>query len=214
VPAFQEQKGMNLQPAEWLSLLPGQALLVFVAELCVVTLFTLRVIFIARGKKVLAPLVGFFEVTIWLYAIGQVMKNMNDVSCFLAFAGGFTLGSFLGLWLEKWLALGTVVVRTITNKDATLLIADLRQARFGVTSLDATGSRGPVKLVFTVVRRKELDGVLCIVRKFDPQAFYSVDEIQETGPGIFRDQTRLGGLLPLPAITKTRVRERELVSPH
>src|SRR5271169_6738861 len=101
---------------------PVLPVLVFFAELCVVTLSTLRIIFISRGKKVLAPLVGFFEITIWLFAIGQVMHNLNDPFCFLGFAGGFTLGNYLGMLAEKWLALGTVVVRTITRKDATGLV--------------------------------------------------------------------------------------------
>jgi hypothetical protein len=47
-----------------------------------------------------------------------------------------------------------------------------------------------------VVRRKELDGVLGIVRRFDPQAFYSVDDIQETGQGVFPARRRLGGVIP------------------
>jgi uncharacterized protein YebE (UPF0316 family) len=176
--------------------LPVLPLLVFVAELVVVTLFTLRVIFIARGKKVLAPLVGFFEVTIWLYAIGQVMKNLDDPACFMGFAGGFTLGNIMGMLTERWLALGTVVVRTITHKNAGELIRGLQSQHFGVTSMDAEGAMGPVKVVFTIVRRKELEGVLNVVRRFDPDAFYSVDELQETGPGIFPERKRMGGLIP------------------
>jgi uncharacterized protein YebE (UPF0316 family) len=170
--------------------------LVFVAELCVVTLSTLRIIFIARGKKLLAPVVGFFEVAIWLFAIGQVMQNLNDVSCFLGFAGGFTLGNYLGMIIERWLALGTVTVRTVTHKDPAALIHELQAARYGVTSQDAEGARGPVKVVFTVVPRRELDGVLAVIRGFDPQAFYAVDEVQEAGPGVFPERRRVRGLLP------------------
>ncbi len=100
--------------------------LVFVAELCVVTLSTLRIIFIVRGKRRLAPLVGFLEVTIWLFAIGQVMQNLNDAGCFLGFAGGFTLGNYLGMLTERWLALGTVAVRAVTTRDTSNLLRELR----------------------------------------------------------------------------------------
>src|SRR5436309_11963645 len=161
------------------SLLP---LLVFIAELSVVTISTLRIIFLSRGMKLLAPLLGFFEVTIWLFAIGQVMQNLNSVGCFLGFAGGFTLGNFFGVLIEKRLALGTVVVRTVTHRDATQLVEDLRRARYGITIHDAEGARGPVKVVFTVVRRRELQDVLTIIRRFDPDAFYSVDQIQAARP--------------------------------
>jgi uncharacterized protein YebE (UPF0316 family) len=176
---------MTLLAADWLPGFPFLPFLVFLAELCVVTLSTLRIIFIARGMKFLAPLLGFFEITIWLFAIGQVMRNLSDVGCFLGFAAGFTLGNFLGVLIEQRLALGNAVVRTVTHRDATDLVESLRAAHFGVTCFDAQGATGPVKMVFTVVRRKEIDRVLGLVRRFDPQAFYAVDEIQEAGPGIF-----------------------------
>ncbi len=174
----------------------GLAILVFFAELCVVTLFTLRIIFIGRGKRVLASTVGFFEITIWLFAISQVMRNLNDPGCFLGFAGGFTLGNYLGMLIEKWLALGTVVVRTFTHKDATDLIRSLQAAQFGVTSIDAVGAKGPVKLVITVIPRKQLTVVLAIIRHFDPSAFHSVDEIQDAEAGIFPQPKRLANILP------------------
>jgi len=75
-----------------LPFLPVLPLFIFAAEVCVVTLCTIRTIFVARGMKFLAPLLGFFEVSIWLFAIGAVMKNLNDIACYAAFAGGFPLG--------------------------------------------------------------------------------------------------------------------------
>jgi uncharacterized protein YebE (UPF0316 family) len=171
-------------------------LLVFVAELTVVTLCTLRIIFLSRGMKILAPLLGFFEVTIWLFAIGQVMQNLQDPGCFLGFAGGFTLGNLLGILIEERLALGSAVVRTITHRDATELVGGLRRAGYGVTSQDAEGATGPVKMVFTVVQRRDLEGVLGIIRRFDAKAFYSVDEIQDVGPGIFPERKGMRGVIP------------------
>ena len=174
-------------------------LLVFLAELCVVTLATVRTIFVSRGRKVPASALGFFEVTIWLFAIGQVMRNCNDLGCHVAFAAGFTLGNFLGVVVERRLALGTLVVRTITRRDATALVRGLRAAEYGVTTLDAEGATGPGKVVLTVVPRKELGHVLGIIRGFDPKAFYSVDEVQSAGSGIFpAGRGRLRGIVPSP----------------
>ncbi len=101
-------------------------LTIFLAEMCVVTLGTLRIIFVARGNRVLAPLLGFFEVLIWLFAISQVMKNLDSGACFLAFALGFTLGNFLGIVIEKKLALGMASVRIITSRPAATLMDQLR----------------------------------------------------------------------------------------
>src|SRR5215212_9519410 len=78
--------------------LPG---LIFLAEMTVVTCGTLRIIFVSRGQKYLAPCLGFFEIVIWLFAISQVMKHLHNGWCFLAFAGGFTVGNFLGILIEK-----------------------------------------------------------------------------------------------------------------
>jgi uncharacterized protein YebE (UPF0316 family) len=163
---------------------PLLPLLVFVAEVCVVTLSTMRTIFIARGMKGLAPFIGFFEIVIWLFAIGQIMRNLNDPACYVAFAAGFTLGNFLGVMIEKRLGFGSVLVRVITGKDPADLTEGLRAAGYGVTSLDGQGATGPVKVVFTVIKRKELGNVVGIVKGFDPKAFYSVDDLQSAASGV------------------------------
>lgn len=168
--------------------LPGGAylpLIVFLAETCVVTLCTVRTIFLTRGWKGPAASIGFFEVSIWLFAIGQVMSNLNRIECALAFASGFSLGNFLGVIVEQKLALGTVVVQVTTSHDPTALVASLHGARFGVTAVKAHGARGPVQVVRTVVPRRELSRVLALVRDFDAQAFYAVHDLQTTAAGIF-----------------------------
>lgn len=174
------------------SLLP---LLVFFAELCVVTISTIRIIFLSRGMKGLAAILGFFEITIWLFAIGQIMRNLSDVGCYLGFASGFTFGNYLGVLIEKKLAIGTMVVRIIARYNAGELLAKLQAAKYGVTSLDAEGSTGPVKVIFTVIQRRELPAVVAIIRSVQPHAFYSVEEVQEAGAGIFTE-TRPRNIVP------------------
>lgn len=192
---------VGLFASAWLDM-PWLIVFIFVAEMVVVTLSTLRTIFVSRGMKVLAPILGFFEVTIWLFAIGEVMKNLSDFRCSLAFAGGFTLGNFLGILIEQVLALGSVVVRTITHKDATGLVNDLRSASYGVTSLAGQGSSGPVQVILTIVPRRELPNVLGILERFDPDVFYSIDSLQTASSGVAPTPRRrlvLGpGLLTVP----------------
>src|SRR5215470_4683306 len=84
-------------------------LFIFLAEVAVVTLCTMRTIYISRGRKFLAPLLGLFEVSIWLFAIGQVMRNLSDLRCYLAFAGGFTAGNYLGVLIDDKLAMGKLL---------------------------------------------------------------------------------------------------------
>lgn len=170
------------------SILPDQAvlpLLVFVAETCVLTFATLRTIVIARGKKLPAAFLGFFEVCIWLFAIGQVMQNLGDFRCAIAFAAGFSLGNYLGVSIEQRLALGTLKVQITTSRNTNELIETLRAAGFGITKVDGFGATGPVEVIMTVVQRKDLDQVTAIIRQFDPNAFYSVQDLQSAAEGVF-----------------------------
>jgi uncharacterized protein YebE (UPF0316 family) len=177
------------------------ALVVFVAETSVVTLSTLRTIFIARGWKLLAPILGFFEVSIWLFAIGQVMQNLTRPDCYLAFAGGFSLGNFLGVLLEQKLALGEVLVQITTGNRAGPLVESLKAGGFGVTALDGQGTTGPVQVVFTVIRRRELHQVVRIIKSFDPHVCYSVKDLQAAA-GIFRTRGRTAVPAPLTLLLR------------
>ena len=170
---------------------------IFLADVCVVTISTMRTIFVARGMKFLAPLLGIFEVSIWLFAIGEVMKHLNDWRCSAAFAGGFTLGNFLGILLEEKLAMGSVGVRMITHIEPSRLIDDLRAAEYGVTIIDAQGATGPVQVIYTVIKRKELERVLSIARRFHPAVFYSVDDLHSAAAGVAPlSRRRWNGLVP------------------
>ena len=193
---------------------PWLPALVFAAELCVVTLSTVRIICLGRGQKVLASTIGFFEVSIWLFAIGQIMQNLSNLGCYLGFAGGFTAGNFLGVMVEKRLGLGTLVVRVITARPAAALVGRLRAAHYGVTCLDGQGAAGPVTVVLTVIPRKELVGVAAIIKGFDPRCFYSVDDVQSAEAGVF--PRRRGGLrdvVPEPLRRLTSCLPRALVRP-
>jgi uncharacterized protein YebE (UPF0316 family) len=186
------------------SLLP---LFIFAAEVVVVTLCTVRTIFVARGLKYLAPVLGFFEVSMWLFAIGAVMKNLSDPTCSLAFAGGFTLGTYLGILVEQKLAIGSVLVRTVTAKDPAGLVAQLRAANYGVTCFDGDGASGRVRLLFTVVPRKGLGEVVALLKAFDPKVFYSIDSLQSAAAGVVpRDARRRWALLPAPSRAPGRTR--------
>jgi uncharacterized protein YebE (UPF0316 family) len=189
------------------SILP---VLVFLAETCVVTLSTVRTICIARGRKILAALLGFFEVSIWLFAIGQIMQNLSDVGCYIAFASGFSLGNFLGVIIEGKLALGNVVVQVTARKDTSDLIERLKSAGYGVTTLDAHGATGPVQVIFTVIKRRELDKVVFIIKSFDCKAFYSINDLQSAAEGISPRAKRSTQRI-VPSLLRLQIPWRKLV---
>ena len=168
-------------------------LLIFSARICDVSLGTLRVIFIAKGFKYIAPVIGFFEVIIWLLAIGQVMQNVGNVASYIAYGGGFAAGTFIGMAVEERLSLGNVVVRIITNRDESELVETMRGRNFGVTTMDAEGSSGPVKVILTISRREDLSEVIGLIHEYQPNAFFTVEEIKSVKEGVF--PKKRGGMI-------------------
>jgi uncharacterized protein YebE (UPF0316 family) len=162
------------------------AVLIFCARVCDVSLGTMRIAFISRGEKYIAPAFAFFEMLIWLFAISQIVMNLNNLAYYFAYALGFSTGVFTGMHLEEKLAIGSRVVRVITRKDATELIEALRSAGFGVTNVEAEGTSGNVHLIFSVVKRTDLPQYVGLVKQFNPNAFYSIEDIRFVSQGIFR----------------------------
>lgn len=163
--------------------LVGVPLLIFLARTTDVTLGTVRIILVARDHRKVAPLVGFFEILAWLVALAQVMKHLDRPVNYLAFGAGFSAGTYLGMWLESKLALGLVAVRVIATRDAGGLIEGLKKAEMGVTSLAARGVQGRVRLLFTVIRRKDLPRAMELIRTIQPQAFVSVSDVRSAREG-------------------------------
>jgi uncharacterized protein YebE (UPF0316 family) len=159
--------------------------LIFSARIADVSIGTIRLIFISRGLKYLAPVVGFFEILIWLLAIGQIMKNLSNPVCYIAYAGGFAIGNFVGMWIVEKLSLGVVLIRVVTKRDAAELVEYLKSADYGVTSVDGHGTAGQVKVVFTIVPRREVKSVADLINRFNPQAFYTIEEVGFVEKGIF-----------------------------
>jgi len=173
-----------VSPVEWNTwvILP---IVIFLARVIDVTLGTLRIIFTARGKRRLAPLLGFIEVFIWVAVISQMVRGVNHVVGYLGYAAGFAAGNFVGMWIEDRLALGTVVLRIILAQNGATLAQNLHDAGYGVTQVEGQGANGPVKLVYTIVRRKDLPVVLAIIHQVAPKVFISIEEVRSTEEGVF-----------------------------
>jgi uncharacterized protein YebE (UPF0316 family) len=140
---------------------------------------------------------GFCEVLVWLLAIGQIMRNLTNVLCYVAYAGGFATGTYVGLWIEEKLAVGLLMIRVVTTRDASPLIEHLRQEAFGVTQVAARGVTGKVRIVFSIIKRSDLPRVIRIIRKFNPNAFYSTEDVRSVSKEVFpldRSQNRMGFL--------------------
>jgi uncharacterized protein YebE (UPF0316 family) len=174
---------MSLSPEAALVLVP---LLIFFARMADVSLSTLRIILVSRGMRKVAPFIGFFEVLLWLFAISQVMQHLDRWINYVAYGAGFSAGTWVGIWLEGRLALGLLAVRIITPDDATDLITRLRADRFGVTDFAARGISGNVRLIMTIIPRKDYPRLAEIIRESHPKAFVSTSDVRSVSEGFFQ----------------------------
>ena len=160
-------------------------IMVFFARVTDVSLGTLRIIFISRGKRNLAPLLGFVEVFIWITVVSQIVSHAHNILAYLAYAAGFAAGAFVGMYIEGRLAIGTQIVLAIIQDHANALIVHLHEAGYGVTCVDGEGANGPVKLIYTIVPRRNLEEVFSIIHQTHPRAFLSIQDVRSTQEGIF-----------------------------
>jgi uncharacterized protein YebE (UPF0316 family) len=161
-------------------------LFIFLARICDVSLDTLRIIFISKGYKFVAPFIGFFEILIWIVVITRIMQNLDNWLCYVAYAGGFATGNFIGMLLDEKLAIGYEMVRVITKKDAHDLTNALRNAGYGVTSVDAMGMQGEVGILYIVINRKKLDEIIGMITQYNPNAFYTIENINFVNKKLFQ----------------------------
>jgi uncharacterized protein YebE (UPF0316 family) len=165
-------------------------LLIFLARIFDQSIGTLRMVFIAKGMKRIAPILGFMESLTWLLAIGQIMQHLDNWLCYAAYAGGFAMGNYIGMKLDERLSLGNVIIRIILKKQANDLVAYLKQQNYGLTILDAEGATGKVKVIFSIVKRRDAKAVISAINEFDPHSFYTIEEVRSVNEGVFRTNRR------------------------
>jgi uncharacterized protein YebE (UPF0316 family) len=103
---------------------------------------------------------------------------MGNPVCFLTYAAGFATGNFVGVIIENKLSIGKVIIRIITRRDSDDLITYLRSAGYGLTIIDAEGVTGPVKVIFSIVERSNIEHIVDMIKLHNPQAFYSVEDVR------------------------------------
>jgi uncharacterized protein YebE (UPF0316 family) len=175
-------------------------LLILMARVIDVSLDTIRVIMVAKGYRRLAPFVGFFQVLIWIITISRIMANLGIWTTYIGYAGGFALGTFVGMKIEEKLALGYELIRVITRADASKLMTELINKGFHITFLEGTGRDGKVGILFIVQKRKVIREIVELIKQFNPNAIYSIEDVRSvSGPDY---------LPPSPRQMRTKFRPR------
>jgi uncharacterized protein YebE (UPF0316 family) len=149
------------------------------------TLDTLRVLFVLRGRKALSWLLGFAQSAIWVVAISSVLRHVDNLWNVVGYASGFASGTVIGMLIEERLALGHGHVRVISPQRGSALADAIRASGYAVTELAGRGRDGTVAVLTCSVRRRDILRVTRQVHSLDPQAFVTVEDVRPLHRGFW-----------------------------
>jgi uncharacterized protein YebE (UPF0316 family) len=170
-----------LSPEAWLT-----AGLIFVLRVTDMSLDTLRVLFVMRGRKALAWVLGFFQAAVFVIAITFVLRDLTNPLNIIGYAAGFATGVVVGMAIEERLAIGHVHMRIISSRRGTGIAEKLRIEGFAVTEVPARGKDGMVTMLNCSVLRKDVKRIRVMVNDVDEQAFITSEEIRPIRRGFWR----------------------------
>lgn len=153
--------------------------LIFFARILDVSIGTVRTILVFRGHRIWAAILGFFEVLIWLIAAGSVIQNLDTWYLAIAYALGFAAGNIVGIMIESKIALGSELVRAVSENRNVDLAVSLRDKGYSVTELPGVGDdERPIEVLLIVEKRRKVPQLLTTIAEEDPDAFWTVSDIK------------------------------------
>lgn len=162
-------------------------LFIFLARVIDVSLDVFRMLLLTRGYSIPAALIGFFEIIVYLVALGTVFAGgFSDVWKVIAYAGGFATGNLVGIKIEEMMAVGYVVLQVFPCPEhGEKLLQALRDNNYGVTTMSGEGKLGPRQILMVTVKRKNLPHILQIIDEVAPDTFYNTSDVRSIQGGIF-----------------------------
>lgn len=160
--------------------------LIFILRVCDMTLDTLRVLMVMRGKRLAAWVMGFFQAAIFVVAITRVLQNLDNPLNVIGYAGGFATGIVIGMWVEERLAVGYTHLSIFSSRLGAAISERLRTEGFAVTEIPARGKDGMVTLLNCGVRRKHVERARNIINEIDPDAFITAEDVRPVRRGFWR----------------------------
>lgn len=170
-----------LSPQVWLS-----AGLIFALRVTDMTLDTLRVLFVMRGRKPIAWVLGFFQAAVFVIAITSVLRDLTNPLNIIGYAAGFATGVVVGMAIEERLAIGYVHMRVISSRRGSGIAERLRSEGYAVTEVPARGKDGMVTMLNCSVLRKDIERLRNLVNEVDQEAFITSEDIRPVRRGFWR----------------------------
>lgn len=160
--------------------------LIFLLRVSDMTLDTLRVLVVMRGKKAIAWVLGFCQASIFVLAISSVLSNLDNPLNVIGYAAGFATGNVIGMLIEERLAIGHAHLNIVSSRYGNRIAEHLREQGYAVTEIPARGKDGSVLLLNASVMRKHVDKVRKLVNQVDPEAFITSEDVRPIRRGFWR----------------------------
>jgi len=159
-------------------ILIGIPLLIFFTKIIDVTFSTLGVIFTIRGYKKLSAVMSLFEISVYLFAINQIIENFTNTLYYISYAIGYAMGTYMGMLVEEKLSIGFLSLRVVTGKNPEAIIRDLKSCAYNITCVTATSMEERVEVINAVFKRKNIDRITRIISSFDDRALYTIEDLK------------------------------------
>lgn len=161
-------------------------LIIFLLRVSDMSLDTIRVLFVFRGKKSLAWILGFFQSLLFVIAITTVLANLDNLLNIVAYAAGFATGNVVGMLIENRLAVGHIHMTVFSPFSGPRIVDALRKSGYGVTEVSGRGRNGMVSVLHIAVLRKNVMNVETIVLEMDKDAFITAEDVRPIRRGFWR----------------------------
>jgi len=160
-------------------------LFIFGARILDVSMSTVRMLMIVQGRRVYAAIIGFFEVIVYITALGKVVNGLSNPGNLLAYALGFACGNYIGIFIEEKIALGNLTAQVVLNGNVDEVVEELRGKGYGVTVIEGLGKTGIRKILNITLKRKDLSNLHQILNSLDNEAFITVSNTKHISGGYF-----------------------------
>ncbi|MCH7479770.1 MAG: hypothetical protein IIC79_00095 [Chloroflexi bacterium] len=160
--------------------------LIFVLRVANMSLDTVRVMMVMRGRRLAAWILGFIQTVIYVGVLTTVIQDLTNVLNLVAYAGGFATGNVVGMWVEERLAIGHINLRIISPKLGNAIVRRLREKGYAVTEIPARGKDGAVTLLNASIYRRHVGEVMAIVQTVDAEAFMTTEDVRPVRRGFWR----------------------------
>ncbi len=154
-------------------------LAIFIAKIIENTLSTLRLIVVAKGKKIFGAILQFIISFVWVITTGIVVVNIKDDPLKIVFfAFGSLIGSYLGSFIEEKIALGNDLIKIITDKNNCEKINNILSKDYLVTSINGKKQNKDVSILFVISKKKQRRTLISIIQNIDKNSIITVEAIK------------------------------------